>query len=54
MQVLWIQNDLFARHYIEDVEKGAAESDITLSKTSAVTLATGLVAVGAGLMRWLL
>jgi len=52
-KVLWIQNDLFARHYIAEAAEEAAVPGIALSRTSAATLATGLVAVGAGLMHYL-
>lgn len=51
MQLLWIQNDLFARHYIADAEaKNALLGHEMIAKAMA---ALGLVAAGAGLMRLL-
>jgi len=53
-KLLWIQNDLFARHYIADAE--AAEAKKTLLGHDVVakaTVALGLVAAGAGLMHLL-
>lgn len=49
-KLLWIQNDLFARHYIPDRDIEATK--VSLDKTLAVTIAVGLVAIGAGLMKY--
>ncbi|KAI5819826.1 Protoglobin-domain-containing protein [Pyronema omphalodes] len=52
-KLLWIQNDLFARHYIADAEaKKASWSEITISSGLLAAAAVGLVAFGAGLARY--
>ncbi|EAU83711.1 hypothetical protein CC1G_05615 [Coprinopsis cinerea okayama7 len=43
-KLIWIQNDLFARHYIS--EEKASPSNVTVAKPWAVTLAAAFVAVG--------
>ncbi|KAF5384784.1 hypothetical protein D9615_000886 [Tricholomella constricta] len=50
-KVLWIQNDLFARHYIQDADIQAKK--ITLDRPTAVVAVSGFVALGAVLMKYL-
>lgn len=49
--MLWIQNDLFARHYIADAQVDAAtkKDSIVVHRFVAATVALGLVAFGAAL-----
>jgi len=50
-KVLWIQNDLFARHYIADQEVSA--SKISFEKGTAALLGLGLLSLGAGIAHYL-
>ncbi|TFK18597.1 hypothetical protein FA15DRAFT_660582, partial [Coprinopsis marcescibilis] len=43
-KIIWIQNDLFARHYIS--EDKVSTSNLTLAKPLAVGIAAGFVALG--------
>lgn len=52
-KILWIQNDLFARHYITDAAAVAA-TKVVLDKSVAATAVLGLIAAGAVLARFLL
>ncbi|KAG5643146.1 hypothetical protein DXG03_001508 [Asterophora parasitica] len=49
-KLLWIQNDLFARHYIQDADIQAQK--VTLDKPTAVVVASGLLALGAILVKY--
>ncbi|KAI5799882.1 Protoglobin-domain-containing protein [Geopyxis carbonaria] len=54
-KVVWIQNDLFARHYVKETEDeaAAAEARAGLGWAAVAAVAVGCVAVGAGVGRWL-
>ncbi|KAF5368696.1 hypothetical protein D9615_010313 [Tricholomella constricta] len=49
-KVLWIQNDLFARHYIQDADVLA--NKITLDKPTALAAMCALVMLGAAFVRY--
>jgi len=44
LQIVWIQNDLFARHYID---QASTSSTITLKRPIALSIALGLFTLGA-------
>lgn len=44
LQIVWIQNDLFARHYID---QASASDTITLKRPIALSIALGLFSLGA-------
>lgn len=47
-KILWIQNDLFARHYLPTASATEADpSSLTISKPLAVTIAAGLLVLGS-------
>lgn len=49
-KILWIQNDLFARHYLPTVSATGVDSSsstLTISKPLAVTVAAGLLVLGS-------
>ncbi|KAF8079358.1 Protoglobin-domain-containing protein [Lyophyllum atratum] len=50
-KLLWIQNDLFARHYITGANVQAGK--ITIEKGTALVAASGLVALGAVFAKYL-
>ncbi|KAF9458838.1 Protoglobin-domain-containing protein [Collybia nuda] len=52
-KVLWIQNDLFARHYMA-AEEAQTEDKISVKKSTASLVAGGLLALGAGLFHFVL
>lgn len=45
-KILWIQNDLFARHYIADQESASSDS-FTISKPLAILSVVGIAGLGA-------
>ncbi|KAI5856033.1 Protoglobin-domain-containing protein [Tricharina praecox] len=52
-KLLWIQNDLFARHYVADAdaaEEAEAKKIMGRDRVALAAVAIGLVAAGAGLM----
>ncbi|GLB43772.1 putative protoglobin [Lyophyllum shimeji] len=51
-KIIWIQNDLFARHYIPDAEILARK--VTLDKTTALAVATGLLCLGAAFATYMM
>ncbi|KAH6897732.1 Protoglobin-domain-containing protein [Coprinopsis sp. MPI-PUGE-AT-0042] len=47
-KILWIQNDLFARHYLPSASSSSIDSStVTISKPLAVTAAAGLLVLGS-------
>ncbi|KAH6905555.1 Protoglobin-domain-containing protein [Coprinopsis sp. MPI-PUGE-AT-0042] len=51
-KILWIQNDLFARHYLPSASSSSIDSStVTISKPLAVTAAAGLLVLGSFLQR---
>ncbi|RDB30264.1 hypothetical protein Hypma_007171 [Hypsizygus marmoreus] len=50
-KLIWIQNDIFARHYIRDDLEG---TQVTLQKSTAVVAAVGFVALGLTLARYVI
>jgi hypothetical protein len=53
-QVIWIQNDLFARHYIQDEETSPTNNNVSLTRNTASLAACGLLALGAGIAHYVL
>ncbi|RDB24550.1 hypothetical protein Hypma_008323 [Hypsizygus marmoreus] len=49
-KILWIQNDLFARHYVRDAE--LEERQVRIERTSAAAAAFGIFALGVGFARY--
>lgn len=48
LQIVWIQNDLFARHYIDQASSTSSTVDtITLKRPIALSIALGLFTLGA-------
>lgn len=52
-QVIWIQNDLFARHYITPFD-AEPDTKISVTRSTASLVAGGLLALGAGLVHFIL
>ncbi|KAF8534577.1 Protoglobin-domain-containing protein [Trichophaea hybrida] len=50
-KLIWVQNDLFSRHYIAQAEAEAATKVIKIDRQLALPLALGLVATGVVLSR---
>ncbi|KIM42580.1 hypothetical protein M413DRAFT_444288 [Hebeloma cylindrosporum] len=46
-KVVWIQNDLFARHYIDQAVASSNVDTITLKRPVALSIALGLLTLGA-------
>jgi len=46
-QIVWIQNDLFARHYIDQASAPSTVNTITMKQPVALLTALGLFTLGA-------
>jgi hypothetical protein len=46
LQIVWIQNDLFARHYINQASTASTVNTITLKRPVALSIALGLFTLG--------